>query len=251
MENCDKRGLGIILRNKADYADISGKLGVKGIPNASEYKIIERDIELTRETDNARYHVQHISTKEAVNLVRNAKNEGLKVSAEACPHHFILSDDAVLKYGTNAKMNPPLRSKNDVNEVIEGLKDGSIDVICTDHAPHTKEEKEQPLEIAPYGIVGLETSVGLTYTYLVEKGIITIEDMINKMSVNPRKLLGLPEIKINEGEMANLTILDINQSWKVDKNKFHSKSSNTPFDGWELKCKPVGIINNAQYMINV
>jgi len=224
---------------------------VKGIPNASEYKIIERDIELTRETDNARYHVQHISTKEAVNMVRNAKQEGLMVSAEACPHHFILSDDAVLKYGTNAKMNPPLRSKNDVNEVIEGLKDGSIDVICTDHAPHTKEEKEQPLEIAPNGIVGLETSVGLAYTYLVEKGIITIEDMINKMSVNPRKLLGLPEIKINEGEMANLTILDINQSWKVDKNKFHSKSSNTPFDGWELKCKPVGIINNAQYMINV
>jgi dihydroorotase len=231
--------------------NVSESLGVKGISNESEYKIIERDIALTSEIQNARYHVQHISTKEGVKLVRNAKREGVKVSAEACPHHFILSDEAILKYGTNAKMNPPLRAKADVEEVIEGLRDGTIEVICTDHAPHTVEEKNLALDKAPFGIVGLETAIGLTYTYLVEKGIISVEEMINKMSVNPRKLLGLPEIKIKEGEMANLTILDPNTIWKVDKNKFHSKSNNTPFDGWELKCKPAGIINNTQYLINV
>ena len=231
--------------------DVSKSLGVKGIPNESEYRIIERDIELTSEITGARYHIQHISTKEAVNLVRNSKREGLAVSAEACPHHFILTDDAILKYGTNAKMNPPLRTQDDVNEVIEGLRDGTIEVICTDHAPHTSEEKSLSLEKAPFGIVGLETSIGLTYTYLVEKGIITLEDMINKMSVNPRKLLGLPDIKIIEGEMANLTILDPERTWIVDKNKFHSKSNNTPFDGLVLKCKPVGIVNNGQYLINV
>ncbi|HEY3249693.1 MAG TPA: amidohydrolase family protein, partial [Ignavibacteria bacterium] len=194
---------------------------------------------------------QHISAKESVHLIRNAKKEGLNVSAEACPHHFILTDEALLKYGTNAKMNPPLRSKEDVNEVIEGLRDGTIEIICSDHAPHSEDEKKLPLDKAPFGIVGLETAIGLTYTYLVDRGIITIEEMIKKMSVNPRKLLGLPEIKIIEGEVANLTILDPECIWKVDKNKFHSKSCNTPFYGWELKCKPAGIVNNAQYMINV
>jgi len=231
--------------------NISNNLGVKGIPNASEYKIIERDIALTKEIEGAHYHVQHISTKEGVQLIRNAKKEGLKVSAEACPHHFTLTEDAILQYGTNAKMNPPLRTGNDMEEVIEGLRDGIIEVICTDHAPHTADEKSLPLDKAPFGIVGLETAVGLSYTFLVDKGIITLEEMINKMSVNPRKLLGLHDIKIIEGEMANLTILDPECTWKVDKNKFHSKNNNTPFDGWDLKCKPVGIINNTQYLINV
>jgi dihydroorotase len=148
-------------------------------------------------------------------------------------------------------MNPPLRTQEDVDAVIEGIKDGTIEVICTDHAPHTKEEKDLPIDKAPFGIVGLETAIGLTYTYLVDKGIITLDEMINKMSVNPRRLLGLPEIKINEGCMANLTILDLNAEWKVDSTKFHSKSKNTPYDGWGLKCKPVGIVNNLQHLINV
>lgn len=249
VQHCEMMGItngGII-----NEGEVSAKLGVKGIPNGSEYKIIERDIALAKEINGARYHVQHISTKEGVQLIRNAKKEGLQVSAEACPHHFTLTDEAILKYGTNAKMNPPLRTQKDMEEVIEGLRDGTIEVICTDHAPHTAEEKNLPLDKAPFGIVGLETAVGLTYTYLVDKGIITLEEMINKMSVNPRKLLGLPEIKINEGEMANLTIIDPSKTWKTDKNKFHSKSNNTPFDGWELKCRPVGIVNNTQYMINV
>ncbi|NOS84199.1 MAG: dihydroorotase [Ignavibacteria bacterium] len=231
--------------------EVSKKLGVKGIKNSSEYEIIARDIKLTKEVEGSHYHIQHISTREAVEMVRNAKAEKANVTAEACPHHFILSDEAILKYGTNAKMNPPLRTQADVDAVIEGLRDGTIEVICTDHAPHAAHEKAFPLDKAPFGIVGLETAIGLTYTYLVDKGIITLEDMINKMSVNPRRLLGLKDISISEGSPANLTILDVNKEWKVNASEFHSKSKNTPFDGWELKCKPIGVVNNLQHLINI
>ena len=228
---------------------VSKKLRVKGTPNASEYEIIKRDAELVQKVKGSNYHVQHISTKEGVELVRKAKKEGLNVTAEACPHHFILTDDAITKYGANAKMNPPLRTKEDVEAVVEGLRDGTIDTICTDHAPHSDEEKSLPLEKAPFGIIGLETAVGLAYTYLVEKGIISVEEMIMKMSVNPRRILNLPEIKIQEGEVANFTILDLNSKCTVDVNKFHSKSKNSPYNGWELKGKPAGIVNNYQHLI--
>jgi dihydroorotase len=231
--------------------DVSRKLAVKGISNASEYKIIERDIKLTKQIPGAHYHIQHISTKEAVMLVREAKAAGINVTAEACPHHFVLDDSALLEHGTNAKMNPPLRSREDMDAVTEGIKDGTIEVLCTDHAPHSADEKSQPLDKAPFGIVGLETAIGLSYTYLVDKGIITLEEMIRKMSVNPRRLLGLKDISLKEGSPANLTILDPNKSWKVDAAKFKSKSKNTPFDGWELKCKPIGIVNNLQHLINI
>lgn len=230
---------------------VSRKLGLKGISNESEWKIIERDIEFVRQIKNCHYHVQHISTKEAVELVRKAKTEGLNVTAEACPHHFTLTDEAVEKFGTNAKMNPPLRTQEDVHAVIEGLRDGTIDVLCTDHAPHTSEDKDLGMEKALFGIVGLETAVGLSYTALVEKNVLSLEDWIRKMSVNPRKILGLPEIKINEGEEANLTILDLNKDWTVDVSQFHSKSKNSPYDGWKLQCKPVGIVNNAKHLINI
>lgn len=231
--------------------EVSKKLGVKGINNSSEYEIIARDIELMKNVKGFHYHIQHISTKEAVDMVRKAKSEKLNVTAEACPHHFILNEEAVLEYGTNAKMNPPLRTQKDVEAVIGGLRDGTIEVICTDHAPHSTEEKSQPLDKAPFGIVGLETAVGLTYTYLVDKGVITFEEMINKMSVNPRRLLGLKDLSIREGSPANLTILDTNAVWNVDSTKMYSKSKNTPFNGWELKCKPVGIVNNLQHLINL
>ena len=247
MQHCEKSGKGYT--GVMNESLVSRKLNVKGIPNSSEYEIIERDIKLCREVKGSYYHVQHISTKEGVGLVRKAKAEGLNVTAEACPHHFILTDDAVMKYGTNAKMNPPLRSIEDVDAVIEGLKDGTIDAICTDHAPHTEDEKKLPLDKAPFGIIGLETAVGLTYTNLVEKGVITFDEMIYKMSINPRRILHLPEIKIIEGEKANLTVLDINNTWKVDVSKMHSKSKNTPFSGWELKGKAAGIINNCKELI--
>jgi len=146
-------------------------------------------------------------------------------------------------------MNPPLRTQSDVEAVLEGLHDGTIDAICTDHAPHSAEEKAMPLDKAPFGIVGLETAVGLAYTYLVDKGIITLEDMITKMSYNPRKILNLPEIKIQEGEAANLTILDLKSEWTVDTGKMHSKSVNTPYNGRKLKGCPAGIINNCQHLI--
>ena len=195
--------------------------------------------------------MQHISTKEGVKLVRAAKAEGLKVTAEACPHHFILTDEAIKEFGTNAKMNPPLRTREDVDEILFGIKDGTIDAICTDHAPHAADEKALALDKAPFGIVGLETSIGLAYTYLVEKGVITLEEMINKMSINPRRLVGLADIKFKIGEKANMTILDLNEEWMVDTAKFHSKSLNTPYNGWKLKGKPIGIVNNYKHLINV
>ncbi len=228
---------------------VSRQLGVKGIPNSTEYEIISRDIELTKKVKNSHYHVQHISTKEGVELVRKAKAAGVNVTAEACPHHFILTDEAVTRYGSNAKMNPPLRSQEDVNAILAGLKDGTIDAICTDHAPHSKEEKDMGMEDAPFGIIGLETAFGLSYTYLVGNGILSFEELVNKMSLNPRKILNLPEIKIQEGEKANLTILDLNKEWEVDINAMHSKSKNTPFGKWNLKGKPAGIINNYKHLI--
>lgn len=242
--------------------EISRRLHLKGIPRESEYKIIERDIELLREITvagsvrppgghgAASYHVQHISTKEGVELVRKAKAENLNVTCEVCPHHFILTDEDVLTYGTNAKMNPPLRSADDIDAIRGGLKDGTIDAICTDHAPHTDEEKSFPLEQAPFGIIGLETAVGLTYTYIVEKGVLTLEEMIEKMSIAPRRILSLPEILVKEGEKANLTILDVEEKWKVDVNKFHSKAKNSPYQGWQVKCKPIGIVNYNHFLIH-
>lgn len=225
---------------------ISTIMGVKGIPEISETSVIARDLLLTEFVKNSRYHIQHISCGRSVDLLRKAKSEKINATGEVCPHHFILTDKECLHYNTNAKMNPPLRTEQDVEKILEGLKDDTIDVICTDHAPHTQYEKNQGFYDAPFGIVGLETAVGLTYTFLVKTGIISFEKMIEKMSINPRKILGLEEVKIKTGEKANLTILDAKAKWKIDKNKFKSKSTNTPFDGYELQCKPYCIINNNQ-----
>ncbi|MBK6773857.1 MAG: dihydroorotase [Ignavibacteria bacterium] len=225
---------------------VSTILGLKGIPDVSETAIIARDILLTEFVQNSRYHVQHISCGKSVELVRNAKFKNINVTAEVCPHHFILTDKECLGYNTNAKMNPPLRTNDDVSMILQGLSDDTIDVICTDHAPHTEYEKSQTFAKAPFGIVGLETAVGLAYTFLVKNEIISFTKMIEKMSVNPRKILGLEEIKFSEGEKANLTVLEKNKKWVVDKNKFKSKSVNTPFDGYELYCKPYCVINKDQ-----
>lgn len=225
---------------------ISKKLKLKGIPEISETVIVARDVLICEAVKNARYHVQHVSCSESVEIIRNAKRQGINATAEVCPHHFILTDNALMKYGTNAKMNPPLRTKNDIEAILEGLKDGTIDVICTDHAPHTEKEKSLGFNKAPFGIVGLETCIALTYTHLVLKKIISFEDMIYKLSINPRKIMKLKPIKIQEGAKANLTILDINKKWRIDKNKFLSKSINTPFDKMIVTCKPFDVINNNQ-----
>lgn len=225
---------------------ISTLMGVKGIPSVSETSIIARDILLTEYVKNSRYHIQHISCGRSVDILRKAKLKKINVTGEVCPHHFILSDEACLEYNVNAKMNPPLRTSDDIEQILEGLRDDTIEVICTDHAPHTEYEKSQGFYDAPFGIVGLETAAGLAYTYLVKYGIISFEKLIEKMSVNPRKILGLDTIKIKEGEKANVTVLDTNAKWTVDKTKFKSKCSNTPFDNYELQCKPYCVINNNQ-----
>lgn len=225
---------------------ISTMTGLGGIPEVSETAIIARDILLTKYVNNSRYHIQHISCGKSVELLRNAKLENINVTGEVCPHHFILTDTECSNYNTNAKMNPPLRTSNDVELILEGLKDDTIDVICTDHAPHTEYEKNQGFIESPFGIVGLETALGLAYTYLVKTGIISFEQLIEKMSVNPRNILRLKEVKISEGESANLTILDKNAKWKIDSSKFRSKSRNTPFNDFEVQCKPYCVINKNQ-----
>lgn len=223
---------------------ISKKLGINGIPAISETTIIARDVLICEDVKNARYHVQHLSCADSVNIIRDAKENGINTTTEVCPHHFVLTDKACEKYGTNAKMNPPLRTQKDIDAILEGLKHGTIDVICTDHAPHSEHEKQMGFDKAPFGIVGLETCIGLTYTHLVMKNVISFKEMIYKLSINPRKIMKLNTVRIKEGAKANLTILDINKKWKIDKNKFLSKSKNTPFDGFNVSCKPFCVINN-------
>lgn len=223
---------------------VSEQLKVEGIPYESETLTVRNDVAMANSIEGAKYHVQHLSCGETVDIIREAKERNTNITCEACPHHFVLTDESIIKEGTNAKMNPPLRESEDIEKILLGLSDGTIDVICTDHAPHTQEEKARNIYDAPFGIVGLETCVGLTYKYLVEKNVISFEDMIRKMSDNPRKILNLPRISVKEGEKANLTILKRGEEWVVDANKFKTKSGNTPFNGYKLKCKPFAVINN-------
>jgi len=222
----------------------STKLGLPGMPAVAEDLVIARDIFLAQYTDG-RYHVAHLSTAGAVDLVRQAKTRKLSVTCEVTPHHFTLTDDIVRSFDTNTKMNPPLRTAADVEAIKAGLKDGTIDVIATDHAPHSFDEKQVEYQSAPFGIVGLETAVGLAMTELVHKGVLTIHQLVQKLSTNPRRILRLPDIAIAEGEMANLTIIDPDAEWVVDPSTFRSKSKNTPFAGYRLRGKPVGIINKG------
>jgi dihydroorotase len=187
-----------------------------------------------------------MSTAGATALVRSAKAEGLNVTCEVTPHHFSLTDEAVSGFDTNTKMNPPLRTKEDVDALKKGLKDGTIDVIATDHAPHSFDEKQVEFQSAPFGIVGLETALGLVVTELVNGGVLTLSQMIEKMSTNPRRIVNLPEIRIAEGQLANLTIFDPAAEWIVDTQAFKSKSKNSPFGGRKLTGKPVGVINNGE-----
>lgn len=225
---------------------LSYKLGLKGYPTIAEDIIVSRDIMLSEYLGNRRYHVSHISSAAAVDLVRKAKQKGLRVTAEVAPHHICLTEQVLTEYNTNHKMNPPLRTQSDAEALIAGLLDGTIDCIATDHAPHALHEKEVEYENAPCGIIGLETSLGLMLTNLYHTHKISLPILIEKMSTNPRKLLNLKEITIKAGEMANLTIFDLNEEWTVESKKFKSKSKNTPFDGFRLKGKPKFAINNNQ-----
>ena len=210
-------------------------LKIPGIPNAAESIMVQRDITLA-ELTGARIHIAHVSTKESVTAIRVAKQAGISVTAETAPHYFTLTHDAVKTCGTNAKMNPPLRSAQDRAAIIEGLVDGTIDAIATDHAPHHPDEKNVAFEKAPNGIIGLETSLSLGLT-LVEQGHLTLVDLIRKMSVNPSKILNIP-CGLDENAAADITVIDLGIQTRINPESFQSKSRNTPFDNWIMKGGP-------------
>lgn len=223
----------------------STMLGLPPIPSIAEDLIVMRDIILSEYT-GGKVHIAHISTKKSVEMIRDAKKKGLRITAEATPHHFTLTDDAVRTYDTNTKMNPPLRTQADVNEILAGLKDGTIDCIASDHAPHSLEEKEAEFEHAPNGITGLETQVGLALTELYHKKVLSLEKLIEKMAINPRKVLNIPVPKFEAGEVANFTILDTEEIWTVDLSRSKSKSKNSPFDKRLLTGRTVAVINKSK-----
>lgn len=227
----------------------STKLGLPPLPSVAEDLIVARDIMMAEYT-GGKVHIAHISTKNSVELVRQAKAKGLKITSEVTPHHFHMTDDLVSTYNTNTKMNPPLRTQKDVEAIIEGLKDGTIDCIASDHAPHSLEEKEMEFEYAPNGIVGLETQLGLALTELYHRNILTIEQLVEKLSVNPRKILNLSVPKFEVGEIANITIIDTAHVWSVDIKKFKSISKNSPFHNRLLKGKAIAVINNHKMLFN-
>lgn len=215
--------------------------GLKGISRLAEEAMVARDIMLA-ELTGARLHLAHISTAGSVDLVRMAKSRGVRVTAEATPHHFTLTDEAVGGYDTATKVNPPLRGAADVEAIKEGLRDGTIDVIATDHAPHTVEEKDVEYNYAPFGMVGLETAVGLAFKELIGPGLISIEELVRKMSCNPAGILGLNKGHLGIGGDADITVIDPGRSEVVDAHKFASKGKNSPFTGWELTGMAVATI---------
>jgi dihydroorotase len=212
---------------------VSTELGLPGIPAAAEDVMVARNVALA-ELTGARLHLAHISTEGSVRIVRSAKSRGINVTAEACPHHFTITEEVVRGYNTDAKMNPPLRTWKDVQAIKEGLRDGTIDAIATDHAPHATQEKQQGFSDAPFGIVGLETAWPLTLA-LVEEGVLSLESAVEKLSSAPAKAFGLSKGTLAVGADADVVVADPQESWEVDPAKFRSKSRNTPFTGWKVK----------------
>jgi dihydroorotase len=212
----------------------STRLGLKGIPNAAESVMVRRDVELAALT-GGRLHIAHVSCRESIEAVRDAKARGLRVTAESAPHYFSLTDEAVGEFDTNAKMNPPLRSAADRDAVIAAIADGTLDCLATDHAPHTPSEKAVEFDQAPMGVVGLETALGLTITHLVEPGHIRLERALELWTDAPRRVLGLPPVLVARGNAADLVLLDPDAEWLVKPDTFHSKGRNTPFAGARLK----------------
>lgn len=230
---------------------VSTRLGLDGTPGIAEEVMIARDI-LLAEYTGGHVHVAHISTKEGVELVRQGKAKGIKVTTEVCPHHFDLTDEEIdqQKFNTNFKMHPPLRTQEDVDAMIEGLVDGTIDVICTDHAPHAIEEKEVEFIYAPNGIIGLETSWAITNMRLLQTGKLNLQQLVDKMSDAPRSILNLPELKIEEGADANLTFFNTDEKWIFDVKNVRSKSRNSPYLDKELTGRAVGIYNRGELVLN-
>jgi dihydroorotase len=238
IEHCENKkisGSGVM-----NQSFTSTKLGLRGIKRESEYELVKRDIELAKKL-SAKIHIAHVSTKESVGLIRKAKDTGVKITAETAPHYFSLTEECCATYDTNTKMNPPLRSKEDVEGIKEGLKDGSIDAIATDHAPHTDSEKDVEFDFAPFGIIGLETALSLSIMELVEKNIISWAGLITKMSVNPAKILGVKGGSLKKGTIADIVIIDPNKEYTYTKDSIESKSSNSPFINWILKGRAISV----------
>ena len=212
---------------------VSTQLGLQGVPAAAEDVMVSRNLALA-ELTGARLHLAHLSTAGSVRLVREAKARGIRVTAEACPHHFTLTEEAVRGFNTLAKMNPPLRAWDDVQAIKEGLRDGTIDVIATDHAPHATQEKLQDFAAAPNGIVGLETALSLTLV-LVEEGVLTLESAVAKLTKAPARAFSLSAGTLASGVDADVVIVDPQETWEIDPARFRSKSRNTPFAGWKVK----------------
>lgn len=225
--------------------EFAKKHGLKGIPNESEAIHVGRDI-LLAEATGVHYHVCHVSTEQSVRLIRQAKQIGIKVTAEVCPHHLVLSDGDIPGLDANWKMNPPLRSPRDVQAVKEGLQDGTIDMIVTDHAPHSGEEKAKGMQLAPFGILGFETAFPLLYSKFVLTGQWTLSFLVEKMTAKPAEVFGLPWGKLEVGAAADITIVDLETEKEVLKEDIESKSKNTPFIGWKLKGWPVVTIASGQ-----
>jgi len=227
---------------------VSLELGVRAIPNISESVIVERDLAILEMT-GGHYHLLHVSTKEALDAIRRAKAKGLKATVEVCPHHFILNDSAVLTQGTNAKMNPPLRSEEDRLALLEGLKDGSIDAISTDHAPHDRISKNKPLEEAAFGIVGVETMLPLSLS-LYHDGSLSLIDLLAKMTYKAADIINFDGGSIKKNARADLVLIDINKEWTIDPQKFYSKSKNSPFANKKVKGKVLKTIVAGKVVFN-
>ncbi len=213
---------------------VAARLGLHGIPSAAESVMVRRDVDLADLT-RGHLHLAHLSCRASLDALRDAKRRGLAVTGESCPHYWTLTDEAVGDYDTNAKMNPPLRSAEDRDAVVEAIADGTLDCLATDHAPHTREEKLQPFDRAPFGIVGLETALALTITFLVEPGRVTLARALELWTEAPRRLFGLPEVTLAPGSPADLVLLDPSARWRIEPERFHSKGRNTPFAGWEVR----------------
>jgi dihydroorotase len=228
---------------------MSTYLGLRGITRAAEEVMVSRDILIAEATHTA-VHIAHVSTRGSVDLVRQAKKRGVRVTCETCPHYFTLTDKAVEGFNTNAKMNPPLRTDDDVEAIKEGLRDGTIDAIATDHAPHHIDEKNCEFAAALNGIVGFETALGLSITHLVKTGVLTLNEMLRKMTCNPAAILGLNKGRLAAGKPADIVIFNPDEEYTVEVSSFQSKGKNSPYDGWTLYGKPEYTIVNGEIIVN-
>jgi dihydroorotase len=246
MAHCEDPGLSA--RGVMNEGEVSAVLGLRGIPGASEEVQVIRDILLTRLTAS-RLHVCHVSTGASLEFIERAKASGLNVTCEVTPHHVALDDEAVRAFDTNTKMKPPLRGKADVAALRKGIESGAVDAIASDHAPHSLEEKDQEFDLAPFGVIGLETTLGVVMSTLYHEGTVPLPHLVRLMSTNPASILGLPLGNLKPGSPADVTLFDPDAEWEIDPGGFASKSRNTPFSGWKVKGKAITVLVEGRVLM--